>query len=147
MVVQCSVLVAVLSLSTMFMVWWERKVSAHIQSRFGPMETGWHGWAQSIADTVKIILKEDIIPANASPWVHRLAPGLAFIPAFACFAALPFGDGLISADLDIGILYIFAVSGLSVLGIIMAGWGSGNKYALLGGLRSAAQAAQCWSPG
>ena len=141
MVAQCSLLVFAISVGTMFMVWWERKISAHIQSRFGPMETGgWHGWAQSLADTIKIILKEDIVPEHASPWVHRLAPGLTFIPAFVCFAALPFGKGLVSVNLDIGILFIFAISGLSVLGIVMAGWGSGNKYSLLGGLRAAAQA-------
>jgi len=140
MVLQCSVLIGFISVSVMFMVWWERKISAHMQSRLGPMYTGgWHGWAQTIADAIKLLLKEDIIPAAANPWVHRLAPVLAFVPCFLCYAALPFGEGLISADLDIGILYIFALSGLSVLGIVMAGWGSGNKYSLLGGLRAAAQ--------
>lgn len=140
MILQCSILIGFISISVMFMVWWERKVSAHMQNRLGPMYTGgWHGWAQTIADAIKLLLKEDIIPADANPWVHRLAPVLAFVPAFLCYAALPFGQGLISADLDIGILYIFAISGLSVLAIVMAGWGSGNKYSLLGGLRSAAQ--------
>ncbi|MBI2916076.1 MAG: NADH-quinone oxidoreductase subunit NuoH [Elusimicrobia bacterium] len=140
MILQCSILIGFISVSVMFIVWWERKVSAHMQSRLGPMETGgWHGWAQTIADAIKLLLKEDVIPHEASPWVHRLAPVLAFVPAFLCYAALPFGEGLISADLDIGILYIFALSGISVLGIVMAGWGSGNKYSLLGGLRSAAQ--------
>jgi NADH-quinone oxidoreductase subunit H len=141
MIIQCSIiLVAFITPCVMFMVWWERKVSAHIQSRLGPMYTGgWHGWAQTIADAIKLMLKEDIIPAQASPWVHRLAPVIAFVPSFLCYAALPFGEGLISVDLDVGVLYIFAVSGLSVLGIVMAGWGSGNKYSLLGGLRSAAQ--------
>ncbi|MBI2118569.1 MAG: NADH-quinone oxidoreductase subunit NuoH [Elusimicrobia bacterium] len=140
MIIQCSILIGFISGAVMFMVWWERKVSAHMQNRLGPMFTGgWHGWAQTIADAIKLLLKEDIIPAEAKPWVHRLAPIVAFVPAFLCYAALPFGEGLISADLDIGILYIFAISGLSVLGIVMAGWGSGNKYSLLGGLRSAAQ--------
>ncbi len=140
MVIQCSLLIGFISVSVMFMVWWERKISAHMQSRLGPMFTGgWHGWAQTIADAIKLLLKEDIIPVTANPWVHRLAPVLVFVPCFLCYAALPFGKGLISADLDIGILYIFAISGLSVLGIVMAGWGSGNKYSLLGGLRAAAQ--------
>ncbi len=140
MIIQCSIIIGFISVSVMFMVWWERKISAHMQSRLGPMYTGgWHGWAQTIADAIKLILKEDIIPENAHPWVHRLAPIIAFVPSFVCFAALPFGEGLISVDLDIGILFIFAVSGLSVLGIVMAGWGSGNKYSLLGGLRAAAQ--------
>ena len=140
MVIQCSILIGFISVSVMFMVWWERKVSAHMQSRLGPVVTGgWHGWAQTIADAIKLLLKEDITPAAASPWVHFLAPVVAFVPAFLCYAALPFGDGTISADLDIGVLYIFAISGISVLGIIMAGYGSGNKYSLLGGMRAAAQ--------
>ena len=140
MVIQCSLIIGFISVSVMFMVWWERKIAAHIQLRLGPMVTGgWHGWAQTIADAIKLLLKEDIVPAAASPWVHRLAPVLAFVPAFLCYAALPFGRGTVSADLDIGVLYIFALSGISVLGIVMAGWGSGNKYSMLGGLRAAAQ--------
>ncbi len=140
MIIQCSIIIGFISVSVMFMVWWERKISAHMQSRLGPMETGgWHGWAQTIADAIKLLLKEDIVPENASPWIHFLAPVVAFVPAFLCYAALPFGDNVISVDLDIGVLYIFAISGLAVLGIIMAGWGSGNKYSLLGGLRAAAQ--------
>lgn len=136
----CTLLVAFISLASLFMVWWERKVSAHMQSRLGPMFAGgWHGWAQTIADTIKLFLKQDVVPENASPWVHGLAPVVAFVPSFLCFAALPFGEGLVAADLDIGLLYIFAVSGISVLGIVMAVWGSGNKYSLLGGMRSAAQ--------
>lgn len=141
MVLQCTLLITFISVCVMFMVWWERKVSAHMQSRLGPMEVGgWHGWAQTIADAIKLLLKEDIIPEVASPWIHRIAPAMAFMPCFVCFAVMPFGDGLVSVDLDIGILFIFAVSGLSVLGIIMAGWGSGNKYAMLGALRAVAQA-------
>ena len=140
LVIQCSMIIGFIAVSVMFMVWWERKISAHMQSRLGPMETGgWHGWAQTIADAIKLLLKEDIVPFAASPWVHFFAPIVAFIPAFLCYAALPFGEGTIAVDLDIGVLYIFAISGLSVLGIIMAGWGSGNKYSMLGGLRAAAQ--------
>lgn len=140
MLVQCTLIIAFISVCVMFMVWWERKVSAHMQSRLGPMYTGgWHGWAQTIADAIKLFLKEDITPESANPWIHRLAPVVAFVPAFVCYAPLPFGEGLISADLDIGVLFIFAISGLSVIGIIMAGWGSGNKYSMLGALRAAAQ--------
>ncbi len=140
MVIECSLLIGFISVSVMFMVWWERKVSAHMQSRLGPMTTGgWHGWAQTIADGIKLILKEDIIPESANSWVHRLAPVLVFVPAFICYAVLPFGSNLIAVNLDIGVLFIFAISGLSVLGIVMAGWGSGNKYSMLGGLRAAAQ--------
>ena len=133
MVIQCSVIIGFISVAVMFMVWWERKVSAHMQSRLGPMETGgWHGWAQTIADAIKLLLKEDIVPEHASPWVHFLAPVVTFVPAFLCYAALPFGDKTISVDLDVGILYIFAISGISVLGILMAGGGSGYTYSLLG---------------
>lgn len=140
MIIQCSILIGFIVVCVMFIVWWERKVSAHMQSRLGPMFTGgWHGWAQTIADAIKLLLKEDIVPTASSSWIHRFAPIVVFVPAFVCFAVLPFGDKLVAVNLDIGILYIFAVSGISVLGIVMAGWGSGNKYSLLGGLRSAAQ--------
>ncbi len=141
MLIHCTLIITFISVAVMFMVWWERKISAHMQSRMGPMETGgWHGWAQTIADAIKLLLKEDIVPANAAPWLHKLGPVVVFVPSFVCFAVLPFGDGLVSANLDTGVLFIFAISGLSVLGIIMAGYGSGNKYAMLGGLRAAAQA-------
>ncbi|MBI3292330.1 MAG: NADH-quinone oxidoreductase subunit NuoH [Elusimicrobia bacterium] len=137
---QCAAILAVINLTVMFLIWLERKVSAHMQSRLGPMYAGgWHGWAKSIADGIKLLVKQDIVPTGADPWVHRLAPVIAFVPAFACYAPLPFGRQLAAVNLDIGILYVFAISGLSVLGILMAGWGSGNKYSMLGGLRAAAQ--------
>lgn len=124
----------------LFLVWWERKISAHIQTRLGPMYVGgWHGWAQTIADGIKLLLKEDVTPEAADTWVHRLAPVVVVVPAILAFAPVSFGQDLAAADLDIGILYLFAVAGISVVGIMMAGWGSANKYSLLGGLRSAAQ--------
>lgn len=125
--------------SAMFLIWWERKVSAHIQSRFGPMRVGWHGVLQSIADAVKLLLKEDIIPAEADKLVWWLAPFFVVVPAVMAFVAIPFGKTLIPSDLDSGILYIMAISSVCVIGIFMAGWGSNNKYSLLGGMRSAAQ--------
>lgn len=134
------VVLHVIILSPLFLVWWERKISAHIQTRLGPMEVGgWHGWAQTIADGIKLLLKEDVTPTLADPWVHRLAPALVAAPAIVAFAPVTFGKGLAAADLDIGLLYVFSMAGVSVIGIIMAGWASGNKYSLLGGLRSAAQ--------
>ena len=130
----------VFTLAPVVIVWWERKISAHMQSRFGPMLTGgFHGWLQTVADGIKLLLKENITPVQADPWVHRLAPAVALVPALLCFAPVTFGQSLCAADIDIGTLYIFAIAGVSVIGIMMAGWGSGNKYSLLGGLRSAAQ--------
>ncbi len=130
----------VLLINGLWAIWWERKISAHIQSRLGPMYSGgWHGWAQTIIDGVKLLLKEDITPAAADQWVHALAPAIVVAPVIIAFTPVSFGESLAAASIDIGTLYIFAISGISVLGIVMAGWASGNKYSLLGGLRSAAQ--------
>jgi NADH-quinone oxidoreductase subunit H len=125
--------------SAMFLIWMERKVSAHIQSRFGPMRVGWHGVLQSIADAVKLLLKEDIRPAGVDKLVWWLAPFVVVVPSVMVFVVIPFGKSLIVKDLNVGILYIMAVSSVGVIGIFMAGWGSNNKYSLLGGMRSAAQ--------
>jgi len=128
-----------IAVSAMFLIWWERKVSAHIQSRLGPMRVGWHGVLQSVADTIKLLLKENIVPAGADKLVWWLAPFFVVVPCVMVFVAIPFGKNLIAKDLNVGILYILAVSSVGVLGIFMAGWGSNNKYSLLGGMRSAAQ--------
>lgn len=134
-----AVVLGFISASAMFLIWFERKVSAHIQSRLGPMRVGWHGSLQSIADAVKLLLKEDIVPSGADKVVWWLAPFMATVPAVMAFAVVPFGRNLIVKDLNVGILYIIAVSSVSTLGIMMAGWGSNNKYSLLGGMRSVAQ--------
>jgi NADH-quinone oxidoreductase subunit H len=123
----------------LFLVWWERKISAHIQQRFGPMMTGWHGVLQTVADAVKLLQKEDITPAIADRNVFFWAPVVCFTCAFAAYVVMPFGDSLIVSDLNIGILYIIAITTFTIISLLMAGWGSNNKYALLGGMRSAAQ--------
>lgn len=129
-----------LCVAALFLVWWERKVSAHIQQRFGPMMTGWHGVLQTIADAVKLLQKEDITPAVVDRKVFFWAPVVVFVCSFAAYVVIPFGDGLIVSDLNIGILYIIAITTFTIISLLMAGWGSNNKYALLGGMRSAAQA-------
>ncbi|MCB4756134.1 MAG: NADH-quinone oxidoreductase subunit NuoH [Elusimicrobia bacterium] len=140
LVVPALLVMGVMMALPLFLVWWERKVAAHMQVRLGPMKVGgWHGWAQTIADTIKLFLKEIVEPEGADKWVYRLAPAVAFLPGYLAFAPLPFGMGLTALHLDISLLFVIAVSSLSTIGILMAGWGSGNKYSLLGGLRGAAQ--------
>ncbi|RBQ21790.1 NADH-quinone oxidoreductase subunit NuoH [Spongiactinospora rosea] len=118
----------------------EHKVMAHMQARLGPMYAGgFHGWAQLIADGVKFMQKEDVIPRAADRPVFALAPGVSLVPYLVVMAAIPIGPGLVAADLDVGLFFVLAVMGIGVLGSIMAGWSSGNKYSLLGGMRSAAQ--------
>jgi NADH-quinone oxidoreductase subunit H len=118
----------------------EHKAMAHMQSRVGPMYAGgFHGWAQLIADGVKFAQKEDITPAAADARVYRLAPAVALIPYLVVMVAIPIGPGLIGQELDAGIFFILAVLGVGVLGTLMAGWASANKYSLLGAVRSASQ--------
>src|SRR3990167_3627285 len=123
----------------LFAVWLERKVSAHMQDRLGPMRTGWHGYLQTIADLIKLIQKEDILAtANDKP-LFNLAPVLVFAGTYAAFAAIPFSSYYIGSNIDLGIFFIIGISGLVVAGILMAGWSSNNKYSMLGAMRAAAQ--------
>ena len=135
-----AVLLGYILVSTMLLVWLERKIAGHIQARLGPMRTGgWHGWVQTLIDGFKLIFKEDIIPDGADKFVFILSPFIVFIPGVAMLAAIPFTDKLVPADLDMALIYVLGFSSITVIGIIMAGWSSNNKYSLLGGLRSAAQ--------
>ncbi len=123
----------------LFFIWYERRGLGRLQLRPGPNRAGPFGLLQPLADAIKVLLKEDIVPALADKPVHFLAPLVAFVPAIAVFAVIPFGDGALLADLNIGILYIMAVSSVIVIGIFMAGWASSNKYSLLGAMRTIAQ--------
>ena len=118
----------------------EHKVLAHMQSRLGPMEAGrFHGWAQLVADGVKFVQKEDIIPAAADRWVFSLAPGVALVPYIVVLVVIPFSDQAFVLNLDVGIFFVIAMTSISVIGVLMAGWASANKFSLIGALRAAAQ--------
>jgi NADH-quinone oxidoreductase subunit H len=120
-------------------VWWEMRVSSRMQSRIGYNRVGAAGFLQWIADAVKLLLKEDLIPAEADAVLFRAAPYFVLVGFALTFVALPFGESLIAADLDVGIFYVLSVTALVVVGILLAGWSSNSKWALFGGIRSAAQ--------
>jgi NADH-quinone oxidoreductase subunit H len=141
---------------TMFMVWFERKVVAGMQNRIGPNKAGPFGLLQTLADGIKLFFKEDLLPDRADKWVFRLAPFLAFVPAFLVWSVIPLGgdfrdgnDGIVTwfgyetrvqlADPPVGILLVLALSSIAVYGIMLAGWSSGSKYPLLGSVRASAQ--------
>jgi len=129
-----------ISVIPLFGIWWERKVAGRIQSRLGPMRVGgWHGWAQSIADGIKLIFKEDLIPAEGDTILFRLAPYLAFVPAVCAFIALPFAGAYVFRELDVALLFILAMLGIEVIGVILAGWASNNKWSVYGAMREACQ--------
>jgi len=130
---------AALTVNVLFLVWLERKVSAWIQRRMGPTEVGPFGMLQTIADMLKLISKQLITPRHVDGPLYHLAPLVVFVPVVAAASLLPFSQTLVLHDLDIGLVLIFAFGGLAFVGIFMAGWGSNNKYALLGAMRSVAQ--------
>ena len=118
----------------------EHKAMAHMQARVGPMYAGmFHGWAQLVADGVKFVQKEDVVPAAADRTVFKLAPAVALLPYLVALLAIPLGPGLVGSDLDLGLFFVLAVMGVGVIGSLMGGWASANKFSLLGGIRVAAQ--------
>jgi NADH-quinone oxidoreductase subunit H len=118
----------------------EHKVMAHMQARVGPMYAGaFHGWAQLVADGVKFVQKESVVPADADQRIFRIAPAVALIPYLVVLLVIPLGPGLVGQDLDVGLFFALAVMGAGVLGTLMGAWASANKFSLLGGLRVAAQ--------
>nr|WP_297527855.1 NADH-quinone oxidoreductase subunit NuoH [Thiohalobacter sp.] len=132
-------IVAPLMLAVAYLTFAERKIIGYIQVRIGPNRVGPRGWLQPIADAVKLLTKEIVVPRNSNPYLFVIAPMLAIGPALAAWAVIPFDNGMILADIDASLLYILALTSLGVYGVIIAGWASNSKYAFLGAMRSAAQ--------
>ena len=134
------VILGLVSVIAMFSVWLERKVSGHIQCRFGPMYAGgWHGWAQSLADGIKLLAKEDLIPLGADAALFVLAPAIMLAAIFGAMAAMPLAPSVYFANLNLGLFAILAMSSMTTIGVVMAGWASNSKWALFGAMREAAQ--------
>ena len=147
-IIKVVVVFLILSLLVVFIVWFERKVVAHMQSRVGPNRWGPYGLLTSIADGIKLFFKEGIVPTSADRVTFLLAPGISLGAAFLAFAAIPFGTKVVLfnrqvlfqiTDLNVGLLWVLAMGSLAVYGVVLAGWASGSKYPLLGGIRSSAQ--------
>jgi NADH-quinone oxidoreductase subunit H len=138
-VISISFFLVVATVIVMSLVYLERRIIAFMQDRLGPNRVGPQGILQPVADVIKLMSKEDIVPANADPVVYKLSTVVMVFSALMIYAVIPFAPNTIIADLNIGILYAIAISSLTALGMLMAGWGSNNKYALLGAMRAAAQ--------
>jgi NADH-quinone oxidoreductase subunit H len=137
--IPAALLITFMALGPILYVYAERKIAGFMQDRLGPMRVGLWGLLQTVADAIKLLFKEAIFPRDVDKVLFTLAPCLVVLGAFMGFVVLPFGPTLVTADLDIGVFYVVAVSSLSTVGLIMAGWASNNKYALFGAMRSAAQ--------
>jgi NADH-quinone oxidoreductase subunit H len=148
LLIRIVIVLVIMLMTAAYLVYFERKISAWAQNRIGPNRVGWYGLLQSFADVFKLLFKEDIVPDVANKKIHALAPMIALFVAFTTYAVVPFGPGfsvagfeipMVIADVNIGILYVLALTSLGVYGITFAGWSSGSKYSLLGGIRSSAQ--------
>jgi len=139
-VIKGSVIIGFMLVSAIFFVWLERKISARIQDRLGPTRVGGKfGWLQTLADGMKLLIKEDVIPADADRFLFRIAAYVTLAGPFLAFISLPFADGVVALNLNIGVFFLLAVMSTEIFGIIMAGYGSGSKWSLFGGMREAAQ--------
>jgi NADH-quinone oxidoreductase subunit H len=133
------VLVVIVLVNTVVVMWVERKVMAHLQSRMGPMRTGWHGLLQPIADALKLLGKEALVPDGADRVLFLIAPLIAFVPSIFVYSAMPWVNDIAGWSFDVGIFLVFGITALFPVGVLIGGWASHNKYALFGGFRAAAQ--------
>lgn len=133
-------LVNFVALSALFFIWLERKVAGRIQDRLGPTRVGGRfGWLQTVADGLKLLVKEDLIPRDADKILFRMAPYIAFVGAFGAFIALPFGNNIVARNMDVAVFFMLAIMSTEVFGVILAGYGSASKWSLFGGMREAAE--------
>jgi NADH-quinone oxidoreductase subunit H len=140
LVVKAAVVMVFFLVAPLGVGYMEHKVLAHMQGRLGPMYAGrFHGWAQLVADGVKFVQKEDIVPAAADRWVFSMAPAVALVPYIMLFVVVPFSAEIFVLNLDVGIFFVMAITSVTVIGVLMAGWASANKFSLIGALRAAAQ--------
>jgi len=139
LLVKIVVVFAIVMTMVPFLIWAERRVVARLQVRLGPNRVGPEGILQPIADAIKLIFKEDIMPMGVDKWLYFLAPVLSMVPALMAYAVIPLAPDLQITDINVGLLYLLGLSSLAVYGIVVAGWSSNSKYPLLGGLRSSAQ--------
>ena len=126
-------------ITALILIWLLRKIMGHMQYRRGPRHHGPHGIWQTVFDTIKLLGKEDIIPTGVDRWTFIWAPMIIFVPSLMAFVFLPFAEKIVATNIEISLFFVLAIMGLSIIALLMAGWGSNNKYALLGGVRSAAQ--------
>jgi NADH-quinone oxidoreductase subunit H len=140
-------LAAIVSGAVILLVWLERKIIARMQDRYGPNRVGPFGLLQTVADAIKLLSKEDIVPARVDKIIWALSPIVVLAASLMAWAVIPWSPGVMPADLNVGVLFILSMGSLPVIGVVMAGWGSHNKYALLGGMRSAAQLVSYEIPG
>ena len=138
-VLYCVAVVLFISVNTLFLVWVERKVAARIQCRTGPLHVGWQGTLQTLADAIKLLSKELVVPRESNKFMYLLAPILVFAPVLSAFIVIPLSQNVIIRDLNIGFLLVFSLTNITFIGIFVAGWSSNNKYALLGSMRAVAQ--------
>jgi NADH-quinone oxidoreductase subunit H len=131
--------IAFVNVTALVLIYAERKVAARFQCRLGPMRVGWHGVLQTVADSLKLLFKEDVVPDRVDKLLHLVSPFIAMLATFLVLVVIPISPKLQVADVNIGVLYVSAVSGLGVLGILLAGWSSNNKWSLLGAMRGGAQ--------